>query len=284
MQRRRRGKTQPKNIFGGSTQSSQSPKSHSIRHSQPSRPKLKPIPPTLPGAKPKVATIVEVETILAEEDATTEIVDEVDDSVIVEKLIENEDIGENQNSVVEQQLLGSVQRKPIGLSRESLEPIKEDVVATPKSIVTPKSTSERARELIESSIKRASRQESIETEKAKIAKIEAVKTPPETKIVRKVPKRKFRSRTSSYQPAARAKRLDRSRHMEYKYEMRGLMSKLEIPDEHKSNLLGTIWARGERLTAKDSKEFISEKLEEGIIDENQQKALEKIVDDYTVRR
>ena len=284
MQRRRRGKTQPKNIFGGSTQSSQSPKSHSIRHTQPSRPKPKPIPPTLPGAKPKVPAIVEVETILPEEDVPTEIVDEVDDSVIVEEPIEKEDIGENQNSVVEQQLLGSVQRKPIGLSRESLEPIKEDVVATPKSIVTPKSTSERARELIESSIERASRQESIETEKAKNAKIEAAKTPPETKIVRKVPKRKFRSRTSSYQPAARAKRLDRSRHMEYKYEMRGLMSKLEISDEHKSNLLGTIWARGERLTAKDSKEFISEKLEEGIIDENQQKALEKIVDDYTVRR
>ena len=281
MQRRRRGKTQPKNIFGGSPQSSQSPKSHSIRHSQPSRPKPKPIPPTLPGAKPKVPTIVEVETILAEEDATTEIVDEVDDSVIVEELIDNEDIGENQNSVVEQQLLGSVQKKSIGLSRESLEPIKEDVVDTPKSTVAPKSTSERARELIESSIKRASRQESINTEKAKI---EAAKTPPETKIVRKVPKRKFRSRTSSYQPAARAKRLDRSRHMEYKYEMRGLMSKLEISDEHQSNLLGTIWARGERLTTKESKEFIGEKLEEGIIDEGQQKALEKIVDNYTVRR
>jgi hypothetical protein len=72
--------------------------------------------------------------------------------------------------------------------------------------------------------------------------------------------------------------------MEYKYEMRGLLSELGIPEGHRSNLLATIWARGERLTTNESKEFLHEKLEEGIIDDEQRQTLIKIVDNYTVRR
>ena len=102
--------------------------------------------------------------------------------------------------------------------------------------------------------------------------------------VPKKPQKKFKSKTSSYQPANRAKRLDRSRHMEYKYEMRGLLSDIGIAEEHRSNLLATIWARGERQTTKEAKEFLEEKLSEGIIDEDQMTSLEKIVEGYTVRR
>ena len=100
----------------------------------------------------------------------------------------------------------------------------------------------------------------------------------------KTPPPRPRRRKSSFQPAARAKRLDRSRHMEYKYEMRGLLIELDIPEEHRSNILGTIWARGERLTAADAKEFISEKREQGVLTEDQDSTLKKVVDRYTVRR
>jgi len=100
----------------------------------------------------------------------------------------------------------------------------------------------------------------------------------------KTPPPRPRRRKSSFQPAARAKRLDRSRHMEYKYEMRGLLTELDIPEEHRSNILGTIWARGERLTAADAKEFISEKREQGVLTEDQDSTLKKVVDRYTVRR
>ena len=72
--------------------------------------------------------------------------------------------------------------------------------------------------------------------------------------------------------------------MEYKYEMRGLLSDIGIAEEHRSNLLATIWARGERQTTKEAKEFLEEKLSEGIIDEDQMTSLEKIVEGYTVRR
>ena len=107
-------------------------------------------------------------------------------------------------------------------------------------------------------------------------KVETAAKPP--------PKPRPRRRTSSFQPANRAKRLDRSRHMEYKYEMRGLLEDLDIPEEHRSNLLGTIWARGERQTVSEAKQFISEKSEEGVLTEEQESTLKSVVDRYTVRR
>jgi hypothetical protein len=124
---------------------------------------------------------------------------------------------------------------------------------------------------------------SIAVEEAKtLKKIQA--KPKTTKETAKKPQRKFRNKTSSYQPANRARRLDRSRHMEYKYEMRGLLLEIGIDEEHRSNLLATIWARGERQTTKEAKEFLVEKLNDGIIDDDQMSSLEKIVDGYTVRR
>ena len=96
--------------------------------------------------------------------------------------------------------------------------------------------------------------------------------------------KKRRNTKTSYQPAARAKRLNRSRHMEYKYEMRKLLDDINVPEEHRSNLLGTIWAKGERKTTSDAKDFLLEKMSEGAINEEQKSRLEKVIDDYTIRR
>ena len=72
--------------------------------------------------------------------------------------------------------------------------------------------------------------------------------------------------------------------MEYKYEMRRLLQDIDVPEEHRSNLLGTIWAKGERQTTSDAKIFLEEKMTEGAIDEEQKSRLEKVIDDYTIRR
>jgi hypothetical protein len=48
--------------------------------------------------------------------------------------------------------------------------------------------------------------------------------------------------------------------------------------------LGTIWAKGERQTSSDAKIFLEEKLNEGAINEEQKSRLEKVIDDYTIRR
>ena len=56
--------------------------------------------------------------------------------------------------------------------------------------------------------------------------------------------------------------------MEYKYEVRGLLKEIDVADEYHSSLLGSIWAKGERQTAQDAKQFIFDKQNEGIIDEH----------------
>ena len=104
------------------------------------------------------------------------------------------------------------------------------------------------------------------------------------KTTKPAPTKRRRNTKTSYQPAARAKRLNRSRHMEYKYEMRKLLVDIDVPEEHRSNLLGTIWAKGERKTTVDAKDFLMEKMSEGAIDEVQKSRLEKVIDDYTIRR
>ena len=72
--------------------------------------------------------------------------------------------------------------------------------------------------------------------------------------------------------------------MEYKYEVRRLLVDLDIDEEHRSSILGTVWAKGERQTVADAKEYLSSKLSEGILDDSQIEALNKVVDSYTIRR
>ena len=110
------------------------------------------------------------------------------------------------------------------------------------------------------------------------------KTDTTKKTTNPVVTKRRRNTKTSYHPAARAKRLNRSRHMEYKYEMRKLLVDINVPEDHRSNLLGTIWAKGVRKTTNDAKDFLLEKMTEGAIDEDQKSRLEKVIDDYTIRR
>jgi hypothetical protein len=143
--------------------------------------------------------------------------------------------------------------------------------------------SDKAQELIDESKLRAKNEEQPVVASAKVAKISIIPTIP-SKPKPKPAARKFRRRKISYQPAARAKRLDRSRHMEYKYEVRGLMVDIGVEEEHRSNVLGTMWAKGERQNAAEAKEFLESKHSEGILTEEQFKKLSDVIDRYTVRR
>ena len=72
--------------------------------------------------------------------------------------------------------------------------------------------------------------------------------------------------------------------MEYKYEVRKLLEEIGVSEEHRSSLLGSIWAKGERQTVSDAKEYLENKLSEGIITEAHLSRLCDGIDDYTVRR
>jgi len=49
-------------------------------------------------------------------------------------------------------------------------------------------------------------------------------------------------------------------------------------------MLARMWAKGERQSTKEAREYIDEKLEEDILDEEQHKSLSRIIDSYTTRR
>jgi hypothetical protein len=285
VQRRRRKKAAPKNIFGSVPQTTQ--KSKPTNSSKPTtsrvRSQIAP-PPSVPGAKPKAETTITpekppIEVITETEDKTSAV---EESSVVEEPLIEEPQSVESPQTnleekedvvILQDQILGDSSRKDIGLDKKSVQPSEK----TPDEDKQGKSL--KARQIIQDSMIKAS----IAVEEAKTLKKTQTKTNTTKEPVKK-PQRKFRNKTSSYQPANRARRLDRSRHMEYKYEMRGLLLEIGIDEEHRSNLLATIWARGERQTTKEAKEFLVEKLNEGIIDDDQMSSLEKIVDGYTVRR
>ena len=136
-------------------------------------------------------------------------------------------------------------------------------------------TSKRAQDIIDKS--RARAMESFVKKPISTDTKDKTKTSP-------TPKKRIRKNKNSFQPAERKRRLDRSRHMEYKYEVRRLLIELNIDEEYRSSLLGTTWAKGERQTVSDAKDFLFSKHSEGIIDEQQLETLTKVVDGYTVRR
>jgi len=276
VQRRRRKKAAPKNIFGSTSQTSSKAKSGSI--SKPKSPKPRSpraAPPSAPGSRPK--------PVLKPKTSTTKELNQnqQSDSVEVDEQSAIPQIKEPEEKILESQILGVKNLEQSSQEKKSPKPEKKPAEITtevgPKVEESGKSL--KARQIIEDSILRAS----IAAEKEKTSSV-SKKSTPENKTEPKKPQKKFRSKTSSYQPANRARRLDRSRHMEYKYEMRGLLVEIGVSEEFRSNLLATIWARGERQTSKEAKDFLQEKLDEGIIDDDQMKSLASVVDGYTIRR
>ena len=258
---RRRGppKRAPKNIFSPSAKKEQKKPVH-----QPP-PKVQAIVPPAPITPPKTAGSEKkkkVDEKAKSKDNITEIIEKTSVEVVEEVIPEKneEDISKE---IITDQILGNKPKKTRGLKQ-----IKKKQDSKSKDLNV---KSDRAAALIEQSRKRAMQ--------PVVAKIDTAK-----KTTKPVVTKRRRNTKTSYQPAARAKRLNRSRHMEYKYEMRKLLVDINVPEEHRSNLLGTIWAKGERKTTTDAKDFLLEKMTEGAIDEDQKSRLEKVIDDYTIRR
>ena len=57
-----------------------------------------------------------------------------------------------------------------------------------------------------------------------------------------------------------------------------------VEDEHRADVLGTMWDKGERQNAADAKKFLKSKHSEGILTEEQFKKLSDVIDRYTIRR
>jgi len=250
VQRRRRSKAVPKDIFGSAPKPTPA-KKEAVTEPKPSSPPSLPTPISPPS-------VVPTEEPEITEDEVIETSEPVTDS--------------SEEDLVQSQILGASRRKSIGL-----QPREEEVAPESPS----NGVSDKAQELIDESKLRALTEEVPSKPAAGKVPSKPIKLePPKPKAPAKRPRR----RRSSFQPAARAKRLDRSRHMEYKYEVRGLMVDIDIPEEHRSNILGTMWAKGERQTVTEAKEFLESKHSEGIVSEEQLTKLSDVLNKYTVRR
>ena len=271
MQRRRRPKVEPRNVFGGNLPPRPVKKVPLDRNKSTAKTPIipdkkhmpKPVRKIIPLPNTKIQhPINNNEQEIVSEQKDLSIIDSKEES-IEEDIVTTDGITEV-DSVIEQQILGHAPKKGIGLKKKS-------TILAPEVEIQP---STKAMELIEKSRIRAN---VISTTKDTAAKLKA-------KPAAVIRKPRPRSRQKNYQPATRLKRLDRSKHMEYKYEMRSLLVKINVAEEYRSNMLASIWAKGERQSIQQSREYIGEKLDEGIIDESQHKSLSKIIDNYTTRR
>tara|TARA_X000001036_G_scaffold224498_1_gene210066 strand:- start:47059 stop:47877 length:819 start_codon:yes stop_codon:yes gene_type:complete len=272
VQRRRRPKVAPRNVFGGNIPPRPQKKSKdSVANKnvkKPSQGTLKaPLPPKIvQKEEPKKLSENEIIINKSKEDKT--LIKDHEENLEIEKTQKDnltvEDKLSEDNKIIEENILGrKSKKKSIGLQKKVEHEIEEEVVLP----------SSKAMELIEKSRIRA-------TEKTQI-KVTDKKPKTVTEVVRKP---RPRSRQKTYQPATRLKRLDRSKHMEYKYEMRALLVEINVMEEYRSNLLASIWAKGERKSTKEAKGYIDEKLLEGILDEKQHKSLSRVIENYTTRR
>lgn len=80
------------------------------------------------------------------------------------------------------------------------------------------------------------------------------------------------------------KKLNRQKYLEYKYAARDLLDDDSIALEHRSNVLGQVWAKGERMGVSDALEFIELKVEEEILPREIADKLRDLVSRMTTRR
>ena len=179
VQRRRKPRAKPRDVFSGSSSNPSK-----ITKNPPPRESKK--PPMVPPSKPSVPKKVSRDTPVNGPDKAKD----------NGKLKHKESA--SSTDIIQKNILGD-SRKTIGLRDkiESSEPeIKENV------------TSKKAQDIIDKS--RARAMESL---------VKKAITPDSTEkqIVSATPKKRVRKAKNSFQPAERKRRLDRSRHMEYKY-------------------------------------------------------------------
>ena len=80
------------------------------------------------------------------------------------------------------------------------------------------------------------------------------------------------------------KKLNRQKYLEYKYAAKDILDNPNVPEEHRSNVLGQIWAKGERQGIDECLEFIEAKEAELILPTEVSQALRDLVKGMTTKR
>ena len=80
------------------------------------------------------------------------------------------------------------------------------------------------------------------------------------------------------------KELNRQKYLEYKYAAKDILDNPNVPEEHRSNVLGQVWAKGERQGIDECLEYIELKEEELILPAEVGEQLRDLVKRMTTKR
>ena len=111
------------------------------------------------------------------------------------------------------------------------------------------------------------------------AKIETKITP---KQDRRRGKRRFDKKGGGRQK--QEKKLNRQKYLEYKYAAKDILDNPNVPEEHRSNVLGQVWAKGERQGIDECLEYIESKEAELILPTDVGEQLRDLVKRMTTKR
>ena len=242
----------------------------------PPTPKVEPTQPNIPANAPQSSPAAPVQkqygdlvpAEIVEPEAVKEVVEEVESSS--PETVQEVAIAAPEETSIQD----GAERKSLGLT--TLETNTED------PIVEVQSDEDRTSDLLKGAQEFARAQGYGSQISSQVVKPEPFEEKKE-RTTRRISKAK-RNNQKVEQRATRARRLNRSRHVEYRYEMRALLKEIEVSPEQHSVLLGTIWAKGERQDVNAAKEFVRERLTSGVISEEQCDRLISVIDSYTTRR
>jgi len=108
----------------------------------------------------------------------------------------------------------------------------------------------------------------------------------ETKVESKQDRRRGRRRMDKKGGGRQKqqKKLNRQKYLEYKYAAKDVLDNPGVAEEHRSNILGQVWAKGERQGIEDSLEFIEQKESELVLPAEVADELRTLVKQMTTRR
>jgi len=78
--------------------------------------------------------------------------------------------------------------------------------------------------------------------------------------------------------------LNRRKYMYFKVDLREIMEEENVPDEHRANVLGSTWAKGERSGIGAALEYVNDKEEEGVLSEAAANRIRTVLKSYRTER
>ena len=90
--------------------------------------------------------------------------------------------------------------------------------------------------------------------------------------------------TKRWRPSKARKEAQSTKYLEYKYAAKDILDNPNVPEEHRSNVLGQIWAKGERQGIDECLSFIEMKEAELILPSEIGDELRELVKRMTTKR